>query len=144
MATPIRNAVKFGPLARFIRLKMHMKGIKSPWELADLFPEPTKAYHNIQIWLSAKGAPGPRYRDKLAEILDIDPEALIANEPKLVVTEPKALITVPVPTTSVPLKPKVVAPLTSKSKEKETTETTISITLSKDGTISINIAAKPQ
>jgi hypothetical protein len=70
----------------------------------------------------------------LAEILDIDPEALVATEPKLVVTEPKALITVP--TTSVPLRPKLVAPLTSKSKEKETTETTISITLSKDGTIS--------
>lgn len=132
MATPIRNAVRFGPLARLIRLKMRMKGLTSPQELADLFPEPTKAYHNIQLWLSAKGAPGPRYRDKLAEILDIDPEALVATEPKS--TEPKALITVP--TTSVPLRPKLVAPITSKSKEKETTETTISITLSKDGTIS--------
>jgi hypothetical protein len=133
MATPIRNAVRFGPLARLIRLKMRMKGLTSPQELADLFPEPTKAYHNIQLWLSAKGAPGPRYRDKLAEILDIDPEALVATEPKS--TEPKALIPVSLKP-SVPLTPKIVAPITSKSKEKETTETTISITLSKDGTIS--------
>jgi hypothetical protein len=47
--------------------------------LATLLGEPKRVRPNIHLWLGAKGAPGSRYRNKLAQVLGITAEALGAS-----------------------------------------------------------------
>jgi hypothetical protein len=74
----MRQAAKFAPIAALIREQMRTLSLTRE-TLASQFPNPQAFKSNLSIWLAAKGTPGPRYRGKLAEVLGIAPEQLLAN-----------------------------------------------------------------
>jgi hypothetical protein len=119
----LRNTAKFGPIAALLRKAMAEKGLDAI-SLASHFPNPTACRTNISYWLLAKGAPGPRYRGKLAEILDLEPEQLRAKQPSTASQPSTALVVTKTP-------PPKAAPVT-KSDPGE-----VNISVSPDGTITI-------
>lgn len=96
----LQKAHRLAEIHTLIKTKMEELDLTKE-QLAQLFDQPAKAMHNILFWVQGRGAPGPRYLNKLAEIFNVDPDDLSltpqSKELTVIPAQEKTLTVIPPP-----------------------------------------------